>query len=245
MCGLFSHIGVYICVSHCLCPCVVVHSPSHVHLFETPWTVACQASLSFTGSQNLLNSCLLNQWCHPTISPSVAPFSCCLQSFLASGSVLMSQLFISGGQSTGALASASVLPMNIQGWFPLGLTGLISLQSEGLSRVFSSTTIWKHQFFGTQCFLWPKSIHLLSITLVLGESKTRVMEPLPSLVSWLVVLGSLPKSIDATGWELRSKSPSRDVMEEHSVPGCPWSWPVSMMETCRVSLVGTDFSRMA
>ena len=98
-----------------------------------------------------------------------------------------------------------------------------------------------------------KTIHLLSITLVLGESKTGVMEPLPSLVLWLVVPGChCPKSIDAAGWELWSKSPSRDVMEEHSVPGCPWSWPVSMMETCGVhpqmcpvSLVGTDFSRMA
>ena len=93
------------------------------------------------------NSCLSSQWCHPTISSSVVPFSSCLQSFPASGSFPMSRLFISGGQSIGASASAPVLPVNIQGWFPLGWTGLISLLSRGLSRVFYSTTIWKHQFF--------------------------------------------------------------------------------------------------
>ena len=90
------------------------------------------------------NSYPLSQWCHPTISSSVIPFFSYLQSFPASGSFLMSQLFASGGQSIGALASASVLPMNIQGWFPLGLTGLISLLSKELSRVFSSTTVWRH-----------------------------------------------------------------------------------------------------
>ena len=91
------------------------------------------------------NSCPLSQWCHPAISSSVIPFSSCLQSFPASGSFPMSQVFTSGGQSIGA--SASVLPMNIQDWFPLRLTGLISLQSKGLSRVFSNTTVQKHQFF--------------------------------------------------------------------------------------------------
>ena len=96
------------------------------------------------------NSCPLSQWYHPTISSSIFPFSSCPQSFPASGSSPMSQLFTSGGQSIRASASASVLPMNIQGWFPLGLTGLISLQSKGLSRVFSSTAIQKHKFFGTQ-----------------------------------------------------------------------------------------------
>ena len=94
------------------------------------------------------NSCPSRQWCHPTISSSVVPFSFHLQSFPASGSFLMSQLFTSGGQSSGA--SASVLSMNIQGWFPLGLTGLISLQSKGLSRVFSNTTVQNHQFFSAQ-----------------------------------------------------------------------------------------------
>jgi len=87
------------------------------------------------------NSCPLSQWCHPTISPTVIPFSSCLQSFPASGSFPMSQFFVSGGQSIGVSASASVLPMNIQDWFPLGWTGLISLQSKGLSRVFSNSTV--------------------------------------------------------------------------------------------------------
>ena len=96
------------------------------------------------------NSCPLSRWCHPTISSSIAPFSSCPQSFPAWGSFPMSQLFATGGQSIGASASMSVLPMNIQAWFPLGLTGLISLQSKGLSRAFSSTTVWKHQFFSAQ-----------------------------------------------------------------------------------------------
>ena len=92
----------------------------------------------------------LTRLCHPTISSSVIPFSFCLQSFPASGSFLMSQLFASGSQSIRVSASASVLPMNIQDLFPLGWTGWISLQSKGLSRVFSNTTVQKHQFFGTQ-----------------------------------------------------------------------------------------------
>ena len=96
------------------------------------------------------NSCPLSWWCHPTISSSVAPFSSCLQSFPASGSFPMSQFFTSGGQSIGVWAPGSVLPMNIQDWFPLGWTGWISLQSKGLSRVFSITTVQKHQFFGAQ-----------------------------------------------------------------------------------------------
>ena len=96
------------------------------------------------------NSCPLSRWCHPTISSSVVPFSSCLQSCPASGSFPMSQFFTSGGQSIGVSASASVLPMNIHDWFPLGWTGWISLLSKGLSRVFSNTTVQKHQFFGTQ-----------------------------------------------------------------------------------------------
>ena len=96
------------------------------------------------------NSCPLTQWCHPTISPSVVPFSSRHQSFPASGSFPMSQFFAWGGPSIGVSASASVLPMNIQDWFPLGLTGWIFLQSKGLSRVFSNTTVQKHQFFSAQ-----------------------------------------------------------------------------------------------
>ena len=95
----------------------------------------------------------VHQWCHPTISSSVTPFSSCLQSFPASGSFQMSQFLTSGGQNIGVSASASVLPVNIQDWFPLGLTGWISLQSKGLSRVFFNTTVQKHQFFGAQLYL--------------------------------------------------------------------------------------------
>ena len=102
------------------------------------------------------DSCPLSWWCHPTILSSVIPFSC-PQCFSASGSFPVSWFFASGGQSTGVSASASVLPMNIQDWFPLGLTGLISLQSKRLSRVFSSTTVQKHQFFGAQPSLWSNS----------------------------------------------------------------------------------------
>ena len=95
------------------------------------------------------NSCPLSQWCHPTISSSVILFSSCLQSFPASGSFQTSQFFASGGQSIGVSALASVLPRNTQDWFPLGWTGWISLQYKELTRVFSNTTVWKHQFFGT------------------------------------------------------------------------------------------------
>ena len=94
------------------------------------------------------NSCPSSQGCHPTISSSIVPFSSCPQSFTSSRSFPMSQFFTSGGQSIRVSASTSVLPKNIQGWFPLGLTGLISLQSKGLSRVFCNTTVKKHQFFG-------------------------------------------------------------------------------------------------
>ena len=99
------------------------------------------------------NSCPLTRWCHPTISSSVVPFSSCPQSFPASGSFPMSQFFASGGQSTGVSASTSVLPMNTQNWSPLGWTGWISLQSKGLLRVFSNTTVQKHQFFSAQLSL--------------------------------------------------------------------------------------------
>ena len=119
--------------------------------FSTPWITARQAFLSSTNSRVYPNSCPSSRWCHPAISSSVIPFSSCPQSFPASGSFPMSQPFAWGGQSIGVSASAaSVLPMNTQDWFPLGWTGWISLQSKGLSRVFSNTTVQKHQFFGTQ-----------------------------------------------------------------------------------------------
>ena len=130
---------------------------SHVCLVVIPWTAACQASLSITNSRNLLKLCPSSQWCHPTISSSVVPFSSCLQSFPASGSFQMSQFFASGVQSNGVSASASDLPMNIQDRFPLVWTGWISLQSKGLSRIFSNTTVPKHQFFSAQPSLQSNS----------------------------------------------------------------------------------------
>ena len=126
-----------------------VQSLSHVWLFVTPWTAARQAFLSITNSQSVLKLNPLGRWCHPTISSSVIPFSSHLQSFPASGSFQMSHFFTSGGQCIGVSTSGLVLPMNIQEWFPLGWTGWISLQSKGLSRVFSNTTVQKHQFFST------------------------------------------------------------------------------------------------
>ena len=123
-----------------------VQSLSHVRLFVTPWIAARQACLSITNSRSSLRL----TWCHPAISSSVVPFSSCPQSLPASESFPMSQLFALGGQSTGVSALASFLPMNTQDWSPLGWTGWISLQIKGLSRVFSNTTVQKHQFFGAQ-----------------------------------------------------------------------------------------------
>ena len=140
------------------------------------------------------NSCPLSWWCHPTILSSVAPFSSCAQSFPASGSFPMSHLFASGGQGIGASVLASVLPNNIQDWFPLELTALIFLQSKGLSTVFSNTTVQKHQFSGTQSSLWSSShIHtwLLEkvISLLFNTLSRFVIAFLPRrihlLISWL------------------------------------------------------------
>ena len=131
---------------------VVVQSLSRVWLFVTPWTAAHQAPLSSPIFQSLLKLMSIE-----LVMLSNHLILCCPQYFPASGSFPMSWFFASGGQSIGASASASVLPMNIQGWFPLGLTGLISLLSKGLLRVFSSTTFWRHQFFNTQPFLWSNS----------------------------------------------------------------------------------------
>ena len=132
----------------CLKNSVVLQLLSPVYFFATLWTTACQGPLSSPVSWSLLIFLPLSQWCCLIISSSVAPFFC-LQSFPAAGTFPLSRLFASGGQSIGA--SASALPKNIQGWFPLELTGLISLQSKGLSRVFSSATIsekkWKKMLY--------------------------------------------------------------------------------------------------
>ena len=135
-----------------LCVLAVVQSISPVQLSATPWTAAHQALLSSTVSWSLLKLMSIDSWCYLTLSFSVVRFSSCLQSFPASGFFPMSQLFTSGGQSIGASASASFLPMNIQGWLPLWLTGLISLLSKGLSRVFSqhhsseASILWRSAF---------------------------------------------------------------------------------------------------
>ena len=125
---------------------------SYVRLFATPWTTACQASLSTPTPGDYPNPCPLSWWCHPIISSSVSPFSSCPQSFPASGFFPMSQVFTSGGHSIGVSASGSVLPMNTQDWFPLGWTGYISLQSKGLSKSLlqhhsSKASILQHSAF--------------------------------------------------------------------------------------------------
>ena len=135
-----------------------VQSLSRVQLFATPWTIAHQAFLSFTISLSLLKLISLSQWCHQTISIIL----CCPLLHLSSVFLKIRGFFnelelTSGGQRVGASASASVPPMNNQNWFPLELTGLISLQSKGLSRVFANTTVQKHQFFSVQPSLWPNS----------------------------------------------------------------------------------------
>ena len=130
-----------------------VQSLSHAQLFATPWTAAPRPPYPSPTLGVDSNSCPLNQWCHPTISTSVIPFSSHLQSFSSSGSLQIRKFFKSGGQNIGDSALASVLPMNIQDRFPLGWTGWISLQSKGLSRVFSNTTVQKYQFFSTQLSL--------------------------------------------------------------------------------------------
>ena len=144
-----------------LCVCVCVHAHSSVQFncsvvsdsLQPHGLQHARAPCPSPTPSVYSNSCPLSRWCHPTISSYVIPFSSCLQSFPASESFPMSQLFASGGQSIGLSASASVLPINIQDWFPLGWTGWISLPSKGLSRVFSNTTVQKHQFFGAQLSL--------------------------------------------------------------------------------------------
>ena len=126
-----------------------VQSLSCVRLFATPWIATRQASLSITNSRSSPSLTSMSQWCHPAISSSVVPFSSCPQPFRVSESFPMSQLFTWGGQSTGVSALASFLPMNTQGWSS-EWTAWISLQSKGLSRVFSNTTVQKHQFFSAQ-----------------------------------------------------------------------------------------------
>ena len=138
----FVNVQLLFCVSDSLRPHELQHARfPYPSLF--PWVCS--------------NPCPLSQWGHPTISSSVAPFFSCSQSLPASRSFPISQFFASGGQSIGASTSAPVLPMNIQDWLPLGLTGWTSLQSKGSSRVFNNNTVQKHQFFGAQPSLWSNS----------------------------------------------------------------------------------------
>ena len=146
----------------------------------TRWTAACQASLSITKPGACSNSYPLSRWCHPTISSSVVPFSSLPSVFPSIRVFQMSQHFSSGGQSIGISASASVLPMNIQDWFPLGGTGWISLQSKGFSRVFSNTTIEKHQFLNPWLIhvnVWqkpPQYCKVISLQLIkINEKKKK------------------------------------------------------------------------
>ena len=151
---------------------------SHIQLFATLWTAAYQASLSIINSQSMLKLMSIESVMPPNLSSSAVPFSSCLQSSPASGSFPMSQLFSPHGQSVGASASASVLPMNIQDWFPLGMTGLISLLSKGLSRAFSNTTVQNHQLFGTQLLYGPT---LTSIHRKKESKESQVAQSCPTL----------------------------------------------------------------
>ena len=185
-------------------------------LFCTPWTAACRVSpLVSPGVYS--DSCPLSQWCHPTISSSVSSFCSCLQSFPISGSFLMSWLFTSGGQTIGA--SASVLPINIQGWFPLGLTSLISLLPKGLSGVFFNTTVlWCSAFFMVKCshaYMTTGKTIALTIWTIVSKVSTRQSEELLSTISlhlYWIFSGKLHQQIFAhlipqcvILWELLSK----------------------------------------
>ena len=191
------------------------------------------------------DSCPLSWWCHPTISSSVIPFSSYLQSFPATGSFQMSQFSTSGGQSIGVSASTSVLPMNIQDWFPLGWTGWISLQSKGLSRVFSNTTVQKHQFFSTQlslvqlshsCMTTGKTIALIRWTFV-----GKVMSLLFNMPSRLVIT-FLPRSKHDIHYLLAStiKCYVRKTETEFLLYICR---KLNSENTRKVTLVGTGKTR--
>ena len=151
------------------------------------------------------NSCPLSQWCNPTISSSVIPFFSRLQSFPASGSFPVSKFFASGSQSIGVSVSASVLPMNTQYWFPLGWIGLISLQSEVLSRVFSNTTVQKHRFFSAQRSLWPKS-HIHTWPLDIDTLASKEIESV-AINAWM----REPTRDQCSRASCRSQPPENDV----------------------------------
>ena len=174
-----------------------IQSLSHIRLFATLWTAARQASLSITNSRSYSNSCPLCQWCHPTISSSVVPFSSRLQSFPASGSFQMSQFFSSGGQSIEVSASGSVLPINIQDWFPLGWTGWISLQSKGLLSLLQHRSSKASVLQCSAFFMVQLSHPYMTIGKTIALSRWtffgKVMSLLLNMLSGLVI-AFLPRS---------------------------------------------------
>ena len=173
-----------------------------VQRFTTPWTAACQASLSLTISPVCPSSYPLHWWCHPAISSSDTLFSCCPQSFPASGTFPVSQLFVSDDQNTGVSVSASVLP-RIQGWFPLRLTGLNFLLSKGLSGVFPSTTVWRSQFFSASPSLLLSSQPYVTtgkaVALTIWTFVVRIMSLFLNTLSRFVI-AFLPRNKHLISW---------------------------------------------
>ena len=184
-------------------------------LHVTPWTAACQASLCSTISQSFFKLMSIESWYHPTISSSVTLFSSSPQPFPASGSFPMSQLFSSGGQRIGASASASILLVNIQGWFPLELTHLIFLLSKGLSRVFSNITTQKQQLFGTQLSLQSNSHITTGKTIALTSwiFVGKVISPLFNMLPKLVIAFLSSSKRLLISW---LQSPITMILEPHS-----------------------------
>ena len=177
---------------------VVVQSVSHVWLFATPWTAAARLPCPSPTHGACSNSSPSGRRCYPTISSSVTPFSSCLPSFPVSGSFSASQILASGSQSIGASASASVLPMNIQDWFPLGLTGLISLLSKGLSRVFSNITVQNRSILRCSAFFMVQLSHWYmttgkTIALTIQSFVPKLMYLLFNMLSRFVIT-FLPRS---------------------------------------------------
>ena len=188
------------------------------------------------------NSCHLSRRCHATILSSVVPFSSCPESFPASGSFLMSQLFASGGQRTGASASASVLPMNSQDWLPSGWTDWISLQSKGLSRVFSNTTVQKHQFFDTQPSLWSSShIHIWLLEWKPQSQKTKLITWISAVSNSVELYCAGPPKTDGSRWGVLRKHGPRERGRANHFSILAWRtpWTVLTISECKIKDVHT------
>ena len=219
-----------------------------VQLFSCVWLwdpMDCSTSLSSTNFWRLPRLMSSESWCHPTIASSVVPFSSHLQSLPASGSFPVSHFFTSGGQSIGVSASTSVLPMNTQGWSPLGCSGWISLQSKGLLRVFSNTTVQKHQFFGTQLSL--RSNYMTTGKSIALTRQTFVGKVMPLLFNMLsrLVITFLPRSKHLLlSW---LHSPSVEILEPPKIK-ChfistvspiylPWNDGTGCLDLCFLNVV--------